>query len=180
MFLHLGIGSHGDCSTKLFDSHKHCCDGQLPLIGSYFKRWCFYVSNNLHWIPVGMKIGKSIVFEVELITKWRLKLSKISGFGSNVCHIRVKSIKKCLNWSKQTSCFTVPLIFHSSSIDMKLNFSCSALFHTTTEVCLIFWPGLQDCSTYHMAVYHSAKNHFCADKDYKTFSNFCTVQHTHQ
>ena len=26
---------------------------------------CFYVCNYFHWIPVGMKIGKSIVFEVE-------------------------------------------------------------------------------------------------------------------
>ena len=26
---------------------------------------CFYVNNYLPWIPVGMKIGKSIVFEVE-------------------------------------------------------------------------------------------------------------------
>ena len=26
---------------------------------------CFYTSNYLYWIPVGMKIGKSIFFEVE-------------------------------------------------------------------------------------------------------------------
>lgn len=29
---HLHIGSHGDCSTELFDGQKPCYDGQWPTI----------------------------------------------------------------------------------------------------------------------------------------------------
>ena len=32
---HLGIGSHGDHSTKLFGSHKRCCNGQWLLTSCY-------------------------------------------------------------------------------------------------------------------------------------------------
>ena len=59
------------------------------------KKFCS--SGNL-WIPVGMKIGKSIVFEVEN-QKWRLKHSKRSGFSSNMGHIREKIMKMQL-WQK--------------------------------------------------------------------------------
>ena len=41
-----------------------------------------------------MKIGKSIVFEVE-----NQKMKVKTGFGSNMGHIRGKNNKKCLNWS---------------------------------------------------------------------------------
>ena len=37
MLLHLGIGSHDDCSTKLFGGQKPCYDGQWLLTGRYFK-----------------------------------------------------------------------------------------------------------------------------------------------
>ena len=33
MLLDLGIGSHGDLSTKLFDNHKTCYNSQWPLTG---------------------------------------------------------------------------------------------------------------------------------------------------
>ena len=42
---HLSIGSHDDCSTKLYGSHKCCCDGQWPFIGHYFK--CWYMHENI-------------------------------------------------------------------------------------------------------------------------------------
>ena len=41
--LAVGIGSHGDRSTKLFTRQKRCYDGQSPLNGRYFKRWCVCV-----------------------------------------------------------------------------------------------------------------------------------------
>ena len=44
-----------------------------------------------------MKIGKSIIFEVDN-QKMKVKTLKSSGFGSNVGHIKVKK-KKLLNWS---------------------------------------------------------------------------------
>ena len=45
-----------------------------------------------------MKIGKSIVFEVEN-QKMNVKHSNRSGLGPNVGYIRGKNNKKCLNWS---------------------------------------------------------------------------------
>ena len=41
LLLHLGTGSHGDSSMKLFGSHKLCYDGQWPLTGHYFKHCPF-------------------------------------------------------------------------------------------------------------------------------------------
>ena len=35
MLLHLGIGGHGNRSTKLFGGHKPCYDGQWQLTGRY-------------------------------------------------------------------------------------------------------------------------------------------------
>ena len=35
--LHLGIGGHGDHSTKLFAGQKHCCNSQWPLSSHHFK-----------------------------------------------------------------------------------------------------------------------------------------------
>ena len=54
--------------------------------------------NYLHWIPVGMKIGKSIVFEVEN-QKMKVKTLKKLRFQVKYGHIRGKNNKKCLNWS---------------------------------------------------------------------------------
>ena len=31
LLLHLGIGGHGDCSTKLFDGHIRYCNGRWPM-----------------------------------------------------------------------------------------------------------------------------------------------------
>ena len=45
-----------------------------------------------------MKLGKSIVFEVEN-HKMKVKTLERSVFGSNVGHIREKNNKNCLNWS---------------------------------------------------------------------------------
>ena len=36
--LHVGIGRHGDRSTKLFGGQEPCYGGQWPLTGRYFKR----------------------------------------------------------------------------------------------------------------------------------------------
>ena len=37
LLLHLGIGGHGNRSTKLFRGHKPCYDYQWPLTSRYFK-----------------------------------------------------------------------------------------------------------------------------------------------
>ena len=57
---------------------------------------CFYVCNYLHWIPVGMKIGKSIVFGVEN-QKMKVETLKRTGFSSNMV-ISEENNEKCLNW----------------------------------------------------------------------------------
>ena len=56
---------------------------------------CFYVCNYLHWIPVSMKIGKSIVFEAEN-QKMRVKTLRKIRFRLKCGSCRKK---KCLNWS---------------------------------------------------------------------------------
>ena len=42
MFLHLGIGNHGDRSTKLFSGHKPCYNSQW-LLNSHFFKCCIYI-----------------------------------------------------------------------------------------------------------------------------------------
>ena len=39
MLLYLDTGGHGDCSIKLFGSHKGFYDSQWPLTDRYFKSW---------------------------------------------------------------------------------------------------------------------------------------------
>ena len=65
---------------------------------------CFYVFNYLHWITVGMKIGKSIAFEVEN-PKMKVKtLQKIRSWLKCRSYQykkqnKIKQNKKYLNWS---------------------------------------------------------------------------------
>ena len=46
--LHLGIGSHGCCSMKLFSSHKPSYDSQWPLTGHYYKWWILFKAITAH------------------------------------------------------------------------------------------------------------------------------------
>ena len=70
----LGIGGHGDCSAKLFGSHKHCCDSQWPLTGCYFKHWntcqglCKFIKSKTFWNPSTSKIE---LFKT-LVNSWKL------------------------------------------------------------------------------------------------------------
>ena len=45
MLVHLGIGGHVDCLTKLFGSQKRCCNGQWLLTSHYFEH-CIYKEFN--------------------------------------------------------------------------------------------------------------------------------------
>ena len=81
-----------------------------------------------------MKIGKSIVFEVDN-QKMRLKHSKSSEFNSNMGHIRGKNNSKCLNW------FVVDKLLQKSP-----NATLAKLITNTTAK---FHSGLQ-CSSYFM------------------------------
>ena len=65
MLLHLGIGSHGDSSTKLFGRHKPCYDGQWPLTGCSFKCWSDK-SNMEHGFPQRSILGP-LLFNIGLI-----------------------------------------------------------------------------------------------------------------
>ena len=57
---------------------------------------CFCVCNYLHWI--GMKIGKSVVFEVENL-KMKVKTLKKIKFWLKCGSYQSKKNKKCLDWS---------------------------------------------------------------------------------
>ena len=58
----------------------------------------FYICNYLHWIPIGMKIGKSLVFEVEN-QKMKVKTLKKTRLWLKCGSYQSKKNKKCLNWS---------------------------------------------------------------------------------
>ena len=59
----------------------------------------FYVCNYLHWLSVGMKIGKSIVFEVEnQVMKVKTLKNIRFWFKCGSYQSKTKS-KKCLNWT---------------------------------------------------------------------------------
>ena len=64
MLLHLGIGSHGDCSTKLFGSHKYYCDGQWPLTSYYFKHSIKYMPILLSKALIMNKTGTFALFSL--------------------------------------------------------------------------------------------------------------------
>ena len=51
MLSHLGIGCHGDRATKLFSSHKHCCDGHWLLTSCYIKCCCISP-----WLFMSLKV----------------------------------------------------------------------------------------------------------------------------
>ena len=68
--LDLDIGSHGDCSEKLFGSHKYCCDSQWPLTSSYFKfgamKWRKKIKNWSFCILSHIFLCSSIILKTSL------------------------------------------------------------------------------------------------------------------
>ena len=80
LLLHLDIGGHGDCSTKLFGSHKLCYYGQLPLTDHYFKR-CntkLYVSVATFSINANIKFWEHLKQEFQKPISWTKYKSKIT------------------------------------------------------------------------------------------------------
>ena len=91
----------------------------------------FNVCNYLHWIPVGIKLGKSVVFEVEN-QKMKVKTLKKIRFQLKYGHIRGKNNEKCLNWYMVVKLYVIVdsiidlcyLIHHYTRAYKMLSFSC--------------------------------------------------------
>ena len=96
MLLHLGIGSHGDRSTKLFGSHKPCYDSQWLLTSHYFKR-----------CPTSISASPLLQ-----------KLFKLESNFNRVLYFWMISLEFCKNFLKKFSdCKPLNLdIFYKSSL----------------------------------------------------------------
>ena len=103
--LHLGIGSHGCCSMKLFSSHKPSYDSQWPLTGHYYKWWILFkaITAHIQWsYDFGTHVWKKTLLRFLFFTsQWAGKRPKqvtilIKIWWSRVIAVQLK-IKLSIN-----------------------------------------------------------------------------------